>query len=664
LNIVRLLSSFWWFFRPIFILFFLYLTGDAIFRWNSFSNYGIFPDFLLSTALASVLWFLVAVFFTTLLSLTGKALTSLCKLTGCNITMHQYLLFSVFFVISGVALWIVKRKILHLGISIGITLTAFACALTIAVFTIWLSRFQAENWINIIQKRITFLVWIFGLWLIISVPLVVSYTWGKRTDTIQAEHPSQSYSAAEGKPNIILVTFDELALRNMSVYGYHRQTTPFIQKWAKQASLFTNLKAAATRTVLTTTSLMTGKRAWTHNVYQQHSFNTLKSNIESMPVLLKKNGYRTMAFTTSLYSSEIVKSIGLSGFDFAPPFHEFMSSNSLHGHLDAILAKFFDGNILLYNWVIRGDFITGELLILTNRYRDISVTDRPPEKIFKRFISQIKNNPQEPYFAWIHLLPPHFPYLPPEPYIGMINASPELRGSLDQYNAFLKVYQYIRGSISLEAVQPQIDILIDRYDEFIIYCDKQFEAFIKQLEAINELEKTIVIITANQGTTLSPDVKGHGGSPREILAHIPLIVKEAGQSKQHVINDIVEQIDIPPTVLELAHIQIPSWMEGRSLVPLLQGKKIPGKLAFSVDFRNNPHGQMISQGSVAVYEGDYKLIHDLGKQRSLLFNLQSDPDEQINLIDKKPDVGQRLINLIMNKINEANQAFSKRHPIR
>ncbi|NIR07741.1 MAG: sulfatase-like hydrolase/transferase, partial [Candidatus Aminicenantes bacterium] len=68
-------------------------------------------------------------------------------------------------------------------------------------------------------------------------------------------------------PNIILVTFDTLTARDMSVYGYGMPTTPFISKWAKTASLFTKLEAEGNITTPTTASLMTGKRLWTHQTY-------------------------------------------------------------------------------------------------------------------------------------------------------------------------------------------------------------------------------------------------------------------------------------------------------------------------------------------------------------------------------------------------------------
>ncbi len=124
-------------------------------------------------------------------------------------------------------------------------------------------------------------------------------------------------------------------------------------------------------------------------------------------------------------------------------------------------------------------------------------------------------------------------------------------------------------------------------------------------------------------------------------------------------DDRVEQIDIPATILDLADIPVPSWMEGRSLMPLMRGRKIPQRPAFSMNFEENrSRGHQISRGSVAVWEGDYKLIHYLKRNESLLFNLKKDPHELYNLIDKESKVGERLRSIIYKSIEKANEKIA------
>ncbi len=209
--------------------------------------------------------------------------------------------------------------------------------------------------------------------------------------------------------------------------------------------------------------------------------------------------------------------------------------------------------------------------------------------------------------------------------------------------------------------QAMIDILRARYNEFISYCDKQFEDFIEQLATRDNLKNTVIILSSDHGESFEHNFVGHA-SPYlyEQMVHIPLIIKESNQTKGRVINDLVEQIDIAPTILDLADIPVPSWMEGRSLVPLMRDEKVPSRPVFSMSFIRNPsRGHQITRGTIAVWDGDYKLIHYLEEKESLLFNLKQDPDELQNLFDKEPEIAQDLLILIQDNLKKANQRISK-----
>ena len=84
------------------------------------------------------------------------------------------------------------------------------------------------NKASIIQEIITPLVCLFGIWFILSVPLFVYHMWDEQAYNDVSSKLVRTSSLKTSKPNIILVTFDALTARNMSVYGYHRETTPFI----------------------------------------------------------------------------------------------------------------------------------------------------------------------------------------------------------------------------------------------------------------------------------------------------------------------------------------------------------------------------------------------------------------------------------------------------
>ncbi len=115
-------------------------------------------------------------------------------------------------------------------------------------------------------------------------------------------------------------------------------------------------------------------------------------------------------------------------------------------------------------------------------------------------------------------------------------------------------------------MQPAVNLMRDYYDEFITYIDKKFEDFIKEYEK-RKIENTVIILSADHGESFEHGYFTHGGPfLYEQVTHVPLIIKEPGQMKGQTVDTLVEQIDIPATILDLANIPVPSWMEGRSLV--------------------------------------------------------------------------------------------------
>lgn len=617
--------------RSVLIFSFLYLIGDAFFRWDGFRYYASFSEFLPSLALITILWSIVTIFISTVFFIFLKTVEQFCIQLKFNIKREHSLLFTyILFILLSIT-WVSKNILLKdLVTTFQFKLIIFLCITLISIFFTWIFRNRAQQLIYALHEHTTPLLWLLYIWIIFSIPLVTYYTWIKETDKLI---PREYNPIVNERPNIILITFDALTARDMSVYGYNRPTTPFITKWAKTASVFTQVKAASNFTTPAVASLMTGKRVWTHRTYHILGSKPLNSETENLPLLLRKNGYFTMAFIVNPAAS--VRALGISNsFDIAPSPVEFSVPDTLFrkeetvefGIIDGFLYKLFGDKIRLHDWIIKGDFIFRRLIDIIPR--PLTKTTVPPEKAFNRFLSIIDSNPPEPFFAWIHLLPPHYPYLPPNEFRGIFEPSPDLGARTRA-----------------------------RYDEYIRYCDREFEKFINQLKIRNKLDSSVIILSSDHGESFTHDYFGHGGEYLyEEITHIPLIIKEPGQKKGQIITDVVEQIDIPATILDLAHISIPSWMEGRSLVPYLRGRNLPSKPAFSMALeRNFSRGKhKIEKGTIAVWEGDYKLIYYIETEKVLLFNLKKDPNELNNLFNKEYRIGEKLLQLIKKNLNKAN----------
>jgi arylsulfatase A-like enzyme len=244
---------------------------------------------------------------------------------------------------------------------------------------------------------------------------------------------------------------------------------------------------------------------------------------------------------------------------------------------------------------------------------------------------------------------------------SLFNPSTEFRAYKNQEKLIEESYKYLfQYQPYPEKMQLAVDLMRDYYDEFIRYIDRQFADFINKLSK-RDMENTVIILSSDHGESFEHGYLTHGGPfMYEDVTHIPLVIKEPGQVDGKTVDVLVEQIDLPATVLDLAGILAPSWMEGRSLVPLIRGKGITPKPAFSMNLEGNPsRGHQIKTGAIAVWEGDFKLIHYLDKEESLLFNLKQDPDELYDLFDSKPEIGHRLRGLIKDNIKNANERINR-----
>jgi arylsulfatase A-like enzyme len=650
------MTSFLRVFRLIFVIFSLYLLGDAFYRWDGFRYYASFAEFLPNVSLAYLFWSILAVCAAFFIWLSLRVFGWVCRLMRLIIRIEHLLLFVCIVALLFALGWSGKTlRLPYLAILFPGKPAAFILLTVAAIFIAWLFRNKAERWESVIHERITPLVWIFGIFVIFSVPLVAYQTLsGKKYNSVSQEVVHSSGSG-NNRPNIVLVTFDAMTARDMSLYGYKKPTTPFMSEWAKNASVFARAKSDSNITTPATASLMTGKRLWTHQTYHLAGwYDPVDRSSENLPLLLKKSGYYTMAFVVNPYAS--VDKLGIRGsFDVAPIETGFSMPANVFESVDILLYQWFGNRIKLYDWIIKRDFILFKLLSRISS--DVTFTTAPPEKAFRRFLSVIDDNQREPFFAWIHLYPPHDPYLPPEPYIGMFSPSQELRTYKSQEQLVRSTLEYESDGHFPKNIQQYVDVLRARYDGFVRYCDKQFEDFIGLLQKRDKFKNTVIILSADHGESFEHGYLKHSFPHLyEQVTHIPLIIKEPGMTEGRVIDDLVEQIDIPATILDLAGIAVPSWVEGRSLVPLMRGEKPEPGIIFSMSMESQmSRNNQITSGTIAVWEDYYKLIYYIDNNKSLLFNLEQDPDESINLFDSEPGVGEKLLALIKDNLAKANE---------
>ena len=179
------------------------------------------------------------------------------------------------------------------------------------------------------------------------------------------------------------------------------------------------------------------------------------------------------------------------------------------------------------------------------------------------------------FFLWIHVLAPHYPYLPAA-HLGSFLPGPAMR-TAEQQIAFS------RGATYTPDQQETVDKDRLRYDEFVADADSAFGAFISQLEADGKLRDTAVVITADHGESFQGGVFQHE-TQFQVLPeiHIPLIVRMPGQQRASRVTLAADHTALAPTILEIAGLPRGPWMHGPSLVPWLKpdsqsAPETPGK---------------------------------------------------------------------------------------
>jgi arylsulfatase A-like enzyme len=197
-----------------------------------------------------------------------------------------------------------------------------------------------------------------------------------------------------------------------------------------------------------------------------------------------------------------------------------------------------------------------------------------------------------------------------------------------------------RHRLSTRVPEERLNSRRATYDEFIANLDAEFGRLIKHLETTGILENSYVIVTSDHGELFERGVHGHS-TPLlfEPVIRIPLIISAPGQRQRANIHTNTSNVDIMPTLLHIAGLDIPDKCEG-SVLPGLGGEEIPDRSLFVVEAKkNSTHGPM-EKATIALIEGQYKLVYYTGYSsydgKYELYDLNNDPDELENLYPSHP----------------------------
>ena len=254
----------------------------------------------------------------------------------------------------------------------------------------------------------------------------------------------------------------------------------------------------------------------------------------------------------------------------------------------------------------------------------------------------IGDNRDRPWLMSVNVFDPHGPFDPPEEYRRRYDVD-DLPGPHFEVND-LEIQTRLEGvDFPNKAMHPDAFEAKDKmasYYAMVELIDHNVGRLLDYLDETGEREDTLIIFTSDHGKMLGDHgLISKGCRFYEGLVRVPLIMALPSRFRADMRSDaLVGLIDIAPTLLDLAGVAPPPLMQGRSLLPILEGKVEPDSHRDFVrcEFYHTDEGigtEWKSVGSRAnmVRDRRFKLVVYHGQEYGELYDLKEDPWEHVNL---------------------------------
>jgi arylsulfatase A-like enzyme len=492
---------------------------------------------------------------------------------------------------------------------------------------------------------------------------------------------SQILSAARSqnpdKPNILMFVFDAMSARNLSLYGYPRKTTPNLERFAEHAFVYHEHHSVGNFTTSGTASMLTGMHPWTHRAFNYRGMvdrNLVDRNFFN----LIGNEYTRFAFTQNLWA-DILLSQFEKDLDFHLPCDSYSRFDQSFLRPDVLPADrdlaYFVFQDFLNLRVDDPDPYPGSLLIgsadlsraLAHDRKHISAEyprglptnhDFSYENgsVFKGMDSLIQHRLLQlsPFLAYFHLWSPHEPYNARKEFVGIFPEDLKLQA---------KPHHPFSGN---DYSEESLRKFRREYDEYIADVDAEFGNLISNLETSGALQNTYVIVTSDHGELFERGEQGHASALMYApVTHIPLLISVPGQQTRSDFHTLTSNIDLLPTLLQIAGRDIPDWTEGQ-LLPGFDGSEDASRTIFPMIAKENAAFRPIKHATFSMIKGPYELFFFTGypghPDQFELYNLQEDPQELQDLFGRDITTASHLKDELLEAVNTANRNYQKKRP--
>ncbi|MFN7942210.1 MAG: sulfatase [Thermoanaerobaculia bacterium] len=393
---------------------------------------------------------------------------------------------------------------------------------------------------------------------------------------------SANAGAAPRRPNLVVYLIDTLRADHLGCYGYPRPTSPEIDRFARSAVLFREGRAQASWTRPAVATILTGLYPITHAAEQKYQ--RIPEAVETLAERLTAAGYESALFTTNANLAPRF------GFDQGWATYQYLSKPGprVRQHLSSA-----EMNEHVLDWL---------------GHRDSG----------------------KPFFLVVHTMDPHDPYLPE------VSFRERLAPGVDAKRDCCLGGKKLAGLPEAELVRHR-DAAMALYDAEIAENDASFGTLLADLERRGLSASTAVLLLADHGEEfLDHGGWKHGWTLYEEMLRIPFVLRLPGGAEAgRAVDSPVDQVDVAPTLLELAGLPLPPELPGRSALGALAGET-PQHASLAWLERPNLAWRSAARAGWKLIRFDGAWLPPLGRPAAELFALGTDPAERTNLARERP----------------------------
>lgn len=419
---------------------------------------------------------------------------------------------------------------------------------------------------------------------------------------------------------IVLISLDTLRADHMGLYGHHRDTSPVLDEFAREGTVFNDASSTAPWTLPAHSSMLTGLYPREHRVLTFET--TLPAEVPTLAGILSRAGYSTAAVVNSAWLAK-------EQYGVTRDFQQYL---------------FVD---------------------------DAQDRRAPNSWVTDQAMAWIRDRDTRPLFLFVHYYDVHSDYssLPQyerlfvQPYPGIADGTGWQLARASFEDDFVEMchrnYDPAKCRIGTEEKYLAVDRTVGKIffdDDDLRHIEELYDAGIRQLD--NELgrlfalmesegafDPALIFITSDHGE----EFMDHGRMDHFLTMHqeiirVPLIVRGPGVPAGLRIETPVSLVDLSPTILAFADVSKPPTTDGLDFTPLLRGET-PTAFDDRFLFGEASGGltyAMMMEGIYPIYRsirrGKHKLIHNSKEDSWALYDLEVDPGETQDIAADRPDI--------------------------